>query len=130
MIIRTRVGHSRTQKEGWKHETTVEITFDPETDNAAQVGRMYDNWFKVLDDMGAAEAARRNAFDEDAFEDLIPNTSPKPGALTVDDKLTKITAQYIDEVDTYVAHTVFPVTDPPGRDIAGTNAPGDPLSRE
>jgi hypothetical protein len=60
--IRARINHSRTQKDGWRHETTVEIdewTAGP----GANLNTMFRELMNDLDALGREESDRRNRAD-------------------------------------------------------------------
>jgi hypothetical protein len=59
--VYTRIAHTFTQKNGWRHETTVSVTSnaDDPIDHAELIG-LYLN---RADDAGRAESKRRNAID-------------------------------------------------------------------
>lgn len=59
--VRVRVSHSHTARNGWQHESTVEIC-----GNAGDVIDLYaqlDYHLEQVDALGRAESARRNALD-------------------------------------------------------------------
>lgn len=61
--VRVRINHSRTVKNGWGHETTIEIdefTAGP----GADLNRMCKELMQDLDTLAREESARRNALDE------------------------------------------------------------------
>lgn len=57
--IRVRVNHSRTIKEGWRHETTVEVNHDDEIVLLAELERILIQ----ADEVARRETERRNALD-------------------------------------------------------------------
>lgn len=61
--IRVRANVSKTQKEGWKHETSVEVTAGIESDGLIEAQLAY--WLSKADAIGKVEADRRNARDGD-----------------------------------------------------------------
>ena len=58
--VRMRLSHSRTQKDGWRFESTVELLHWEDMPLIADVMRMY---LEQADALGRAESARRNALD-------------------------------------------------------------------
>jgi len=61
--IRVRISHSRTVKNGWGHETTVEIDEFTAPDGA-DLRRMVKELMEDMDSLARDENARRNALDE------------------------------------------------------------------
>jgi hypothetical protein len=58
-IARVRISHNSTIKDGWRHETTVELTWS-ERDYGAMALQDLEELCKQADGIGRAEAARRN----------------------------------------------------------------------
>lgn len=58
-IVRVRANHSRTQKAGWGHETTVEITGTADAELLARLQEL----LHAVDDVARAETHRRNRLD-------------------------------------------------------------------
>jgi hypothetical protein len=59
--VRTRIAHSHTEKRGWRHESTVEVSsnaHDP-IDHAALVAE----YLRKADDLARAETRTRNVID-------------------------------------------------------------------
>lgn len=56
---RIRVNHSRTAKDGWRHETTVEVTGTNHDDLLSRMREM----LVLVDDEARIESARRNRVD-------------------------------------------------------------------
>lgn len=64
--IRTRVGLSRTMKEGWRHETTVEITSDKPMQRD-EFEELFAVYHEMADASGRREAIRRNRLDAPVY---------------------------------------------------------------
>lgn len=60
--IRVRINHSRTQRDGWRHETTVEVD-EYSAPDGADLYRMCRELLQDLDSLARAENERRNALD-------------------------------------------------------------------
>lgn len=63
--VRIRIGHTFTQKGGWKHDSTVDITGN--ANDPIDVERQIESWLRRVDDLGRAESRTRNRIDR--FED-------------------------------------------------------------
>lgn len=61
--VRLRINHSQTMKEGWRHETTVEVDYEGERGTDAATFDRLAHLLYEIDQLGRAETARRNAED-------------------------------------------------------------------
>lgn len=66
--IRLRVNHTHTVRSGWQHESTVEIVQalpgDPDGDTTLSGTMRF--WLRQIDELGRAEAERRNGLETTA----------------------------------------------------------------
>jgi hypothetical protein len=59
--VRLRINHSRTERSGWRFETTVEISG---SDNAEALSRMMIDYERLTDQIGRDECEARNVSDQ------------------------------------------------------------------
>lgn len=59
--IRIRVSHKYTQRDGWRHETTVEISAP---DNPEALTRLLTHYERLTDEIGRDENEARNMSDQ------------------------------------------------------------------
>lgn len=60
--VRVRINHSRTQKAGWSHETTIEVD-EYSAPDGANLYRLCKELMQDIDTLAREESARRNSLD-------------------------------------------------------------------
>jgi hypothetical protein len=66
--LRVRINHSRTVKDGWSFDSTVELTAPLEMDNGERRA-ILDEWLAIARELGEAERDARNARDRQEQSD-------------------------------------------------------------
>ena len=59
--VRVRIAHTFTEKRGWRHETSVDLTGN--ANDPIDIDRQLEERLRRADDLGRAESRRRNLID-------------------------------------------------------------------
>lgn len=59
--IRIRIAHTFTQRAGWKHETSIDLTGN--ANDPVDVEAQVEHWLRRADDLARAESRTRNTID-------------------------------------------------------------------